>query len=100
VFFVHVSECYFAEEENASVVFLGGEAVVRGFRGHVCEVDALAEHVACHWGFRRRDAQALAQNSHEVGEPAAVPQQHLVVDVLRVADLLGLALQREQVDEL
>jgi hypothetical protein len=29
-----------------------------------------------------------------------VPQQHLVVDVLRVADLLGLALQGEQVDEL
>ena len=29
-----------------------------------------------------------------------MPQQHLVVDVLRVADLLGLALEGEQVDEL
>ena len=39
----------------------------------------------------------MAENSHEVGQPAAVPQQHLVVDVLGVPDILHLALQRKEI---
>ncbi len=58
-----------AEQHQPGVVRLVCEAVVGRFADHVCEVDALAEHVARHWRLGGRDPQALGDDPHVVGQP-------------------------------
>ena len=77
------------EQQDACGGLLVGEAVVGRLGGAVCEVDALAEHVAGGGRLGRGDAQPLREDAAPVGEPAAVPQQ---LPVAHVLEGLGLAL--------
>lgn len=51
----HIPKSHFTEQQQTDVVPLVGAAVVGRLGHHVREVDALAEHVARHRGFRRGD---------------------------------------------
>jgi hypothetical protein len=66
----------------------------------VCEVNALAEEVACARGFWRRNPHSLGKDSHKVGEAASVPEQLPVLNLVGIKDLcFAFALNLEAIDE-
>jgi hypothetical protein len=100
ILLIDVSQCDFAQQHEPGVILSGGEAVVGGLGDHICEVDALPEHVAGHWGLRRSDAQPLAQDAHEVGQPRPVPEQLLVGDVTPIPGVFFILDELEDVQDL
>lgn len=97
---IDVSQCDFTQQHKTRVVLSGGEAVIGGFGDHISEVDALSEHVAGHWGFGRGYAQALTEDTHEVGQSRPVPEQLLVGDVTPIPGDLFLLEELVDVDDL
>ena len=85
VLFVAVSQGYFAQQHEASVVFPRSKAVISRFGDHICEINSFSKHVACHWSLGRSYSEALAKDTHEIGQSAAVPKQLLVSNILSVA---------------
>mmetsp|Transcript_18046 Transcript_18046/g.41481 ORF Transcript_18046/g.41481 Transcript_18046/m.41481 type:complete len:457 (+) Transcript_18046:697-2067(+) len=79
--FVRLAERHFRQQQHADRILLVGEAIVGRLRRAIGEVQALAEHVACGGGLRRRDAQALRKNTTPVAEARAMPQQLPVPNV-------------------
>jgi hypothetical protein len=75
------AELCLAEEKQPDVGAHGGEAVVCGLGGYVCEVDALAEHVARDWSFGGSDTQALGEDAAVVRAAGAVPEEAAVGEV-------------------
>ena len=94
------------QQQKTHVGAVVGAAVVGGFTGHVGEVDALAEHVAVDGRFGGCDAEALAEDTAEVGAAGAVPEEAAVA-VLEVGEggfceavCFAFALDAEDIDDL
>mmetsp|Transcript_21870 Transcript_21870/g.72452 ORF Transcript_21870/g.72452 Transcript_21870/m.72452 type:complete len:492 (-) Transcript_21870:415-1890(-) len=94
---VLVAERHVAQQQHARRRLARGEAVVCALGDHVCEVDALAKHVARDGRLGWCDAQPLREDARPVGQARAVPQQLPVGERRLEARLLGRARDGEHV---
>ena len=80
------------EHQVALLLAVAAGCVLETLVEHICEVDSLAEHVACCGGFRWRNLETLTEEADEVEHHRAVVEKVVVRHLLERVDNLGLSL--------
>lgn len=81
-FLILIAESNLAKEKTAKGIDFCGIAVIGWLADDICEIHSFAEHIACSWGFRRSDSEAIAEDAYKVCEARTMPEQ------LRIANEL------------